>query len=330
VAIDDAAGLLRRHWAIEGSLSVLPSERDRNFRVDVEGDPRYVLKVANLAEDATFLDLQDRVMTHVAGSAAICQRPVPATDGRLVIGAGDDAGPPLVRLLTWLPGVALAEVPIGRRTPGLFRDLGGAVARLSILVDAADAGELDREFQWDVLRHEIVIGDHADAVDGRSRREVVAAIRRRLRTTLAPTLDDLPRSLIHNDANDHNVLVDARRQTVTGFLDFGDMVHSVTVNEAAVAAAYALLGAARPLDVVACVAQGFGSVRTFSPLEQATLFELVIARLATSVVLSAHQARLDPSDPYLWISEAPAWAALERLMAIDPDTARDAIAAATR
>ena len=37
-----------------------------------------------------------------------------------------------------------------------------------------------------------------------------------------------PPSVIHNDANDHNVLVDGAADRVVGLLDLGDMVHSVT------------------------------------------------------------------------------------------------------
>ena len=36
-------------------------------------------------------------------------------------------------------------------------------------------------------------------------------------------------------------------------------------------------------------------------------------RLCTSVALSAYQSSLAPDDPYLTISERPAWALLDRL-----------------
>jgi hypothetical protein len=330
VSIDAAAGILRRHWGIRGDLTVLPGERDRNFRVDVGGRPRFVLKVANLGEDPAFLELQNRVMTHVAGLQAICQRPVPATDGRLVLDGGEAAGPPLVRLLTWLPGVPLADVPVRARPSRLHLELGIMVGRLSSLIQRAGVKPPDRAFQWDVLRHENVIDAHVDAVADAGRRALLDTARQRLQATLRPVIDELPRSLIHNDANDHNVLVDPERQSVTGFLDFGDMVHSPTVNEAAVAAAYAALGAEDPVAVIATVAAGFEQIHALGPAEQAALFELVIARLATSVALSAHQARLDPSDPYLSVSEEPAWGLLERLMSIRPATGTAAIVEAGR
>ena len=53
--------------------------------------------------------------------------------------------------------------------------------------------------------------------------------------------------MIHNDANDYNVLVDTRdtgdlmtrNQAVLGLVDLGDMLHSHTVNDLAIAMAYA-------------------------------------------------------------------------------------------
>ena len=57
-----------------------------------------------------------------------------------------------------------------------------------------------------------------------------------------------------------------------------------------------------------------------TPRQRRILVELVALRLATSVVLSAHQARLDPDDPYLTVSEAPAWDLLGRLILTEPAT----------
>ena len=69
-----------------------------------------------------------------------------------------------------------------------------------------------------------------------------------LRARLAPALESLRTSVIHNDANDHNVLVDDAGDRVVGLLDFGDLVHSVTAQEAAVAVAYAMFHRRRPAD----------------------------------------------------------------------------------
>ncbi|HEX4949773.1 MAG TPA: aminotransferase class III-fold pyridoxal phosphate-dependent enzyme, partial [Blastocatellia bacterium] len=52
--------------------------------------------------------------------------------------------------------------------------------------------------------------------------------------------------------------------------------------------------------------------------EIAVLFDLICSRLMVSVVNSAQRKRLHPDDPYITISERPAWDALEKLTKIPP------------
>jgi 4-aminobutyrate aminotransferase-like enzyme len=90
------------------------------------------------------------------------------------------------------------------------------------------------------------------------------------------------------------------------------------VSEVAIAAAYAILGKSEPLPVIREVVNGFHSAFPLSELEVAALFPLIGMRLAVSVVNSAIRKTQKPDDPYLVISEAPAWEALEQLAKIHP------------
>ena len=92
--------------------------------------------------------------------------------------------------------------------------------------------------------------------------------------TVAPHLASFRRSAIHGDANDYNVLVDARTQRVTGIVDFGDMVVSHTVNDVAIAMAYAALGKPDPLQAAAHVAAGYHAVNPLTDDEIAALLRL--------------------------------------------------------
>ncbi len=91
------------------------------------------------------------------------------------------------------------------------------------------------------------------------------------------------------------------------------MIETVTVAEVAVAAAYASFGAADPLAAVLPLVAGYHRVLPLREDEIAVLDILVRTRLAVSVVNSACRAAAEPGDPYLTVSEAPAWAALEGL-----------------
>src|SRR5260370_1380523 len=48
------------------------------------------------------------------------------------------------------------------------------------------------------------------------------------------------------------------------------------------------------------------------------LYALIAARLAVSVTNSAHRKTVKPDDPYVTVSEEPAWEALERLAKVHP------------
>ncbi|HXI81600.1 MAG TPA: phosphotransferase [Verrucomicrobiae bacterium] len=316
----EARAILARDWAIEGDLRPLPSERDQNFAVAIDGQDRFVLKLSNASEDAAFLDLQQKAMARLVAGGVPCQVPVVALDGREVLDVGSDGRPILARVLTWLPGRPLATIPPAHRPEPLLRDLGRVMGRAATALGSFEHPAAHRPFQWEAGQGLEVIAAHASAVADVERRELLSRWIDRLRR-LADTLPGLRHGVIHNDANDHNVLVDDAGSAIAGLLDLGDAVYSVVANELAVAAAYAALGAPDPLAVVATIRAGFEETCPLRDDERAVVVELVALRLATSVALSAHQSRLDPADAYLTVSEAPAWALLTTLIDIEPAAA---------
>jgi 4-aminobutyrate aminotransferase-like enzyme len=96
------------------------------------------------------------------------------------------------------------------------------------------------------------------------------------------------------------------------------MHHGVLAAEPAVAAAYALLGQDDPLAAAAAVVAGYHGALPLLEEEIALLFPLVGARLAVSVTSSAVRAREAAADPYVTVSEAPVWEALEKLDRVHP------------
>jgi Ser/Thr protein kinase RdoA (MazF antagonist) len=327
VDAERAAAILREAWGIVGAVRPLPSERDRNFAVAPDGADQYVLKISNATEDPAVLAFQHEALAHLDGAGVPCQLPIPTREGDVLVLLDVVAeGPPLlVRLLTWLPGTPLATRPPSERSPALLRDLGWVMGRAARAFDGWDHPAAHREFQWEAGRGLRVIDAHAGAVTDPSRATLLAAWRVRL-AALSEQLPTMRHGVIHNDANDHNVLIETDGERVTGLLDLGDAVWSVVVNELAVAAAYAALDATDPLDVIGTIRDGFEAALPLTEAERAAVVELVALRLATSVALSAHQSRLDPDDPYLTVSEAPAWELLERLAGIDPADAAARIA----
>ena len=126
---------------------------------------------------------------------------------------------------------------------------------------------------------------------------------------MAPDFATLRHSVIHGDANDHNVLVNEDEATL---IDFGDLHYTATICELAIASAYVALNKKDPLTAIGHLVAGY------HPQEINALFPLILLRLAVSVVNSAHRKTLYPDDLYITISEKPAWEALKTLSRIHP------------
>src|SRR6266702_4322365 len=73
-----------------------------------------------------------------------------------------------------------------------------------------------------------------------------------------------------------------------------------------------------PLPAAAAIVAGYHGAFPLDELELSVLYALVGARLAVSVTNSAHRKTVKPDDPYVTVSEAPAWEALEQLGKIHP------------
>jgi 4-aminobutyrate aminotransferase-like enzyme len=107
--------------------------------------------------------------------------------------------------------------------------------------------------------------------------------------------------VLHNDANDLNVLVDA--QGALSLVDFGDVVRAPRVCGLAVACTYAMFGADDPVRAVLPVVEGYHAQWPLSPQELALVEPLVRTRLAMSACLAAVQRAEQPDNDYLDVSQ---------------------------
>lgn len=316
----EAERVAREWYGIEATAGALPGEYDDNFLLTARGGA-FVLKVMHPQRERAFVDLQCRVLEHLALRAPelAVPRVVPTSAGESIASTTDTRGAPrLVWLLRYLPGRLLALT--SPHTPELLRDLGRFLGRMDAALANFTHPAAERELKWDFARAGWV-REHLELIREPGRRALVDRILDVYDAEVAPALPGLRRSVVHGDANDHNVIVTTGRgqpPELAGLIDFGDLLHTVTVSEAAVAATYAVLGESDPLAAAAQVVAGFHGAYPLAEPEIALLFPLIRTRLAVSVVNSACRAAGEPADPYLAVSERPAWDAIERLAGIHP------------
>ena len=313
---EDLAALATQHFGKQGTIRPLPSERDQNARL-VCDDGEYVLKIANPAEDPGQIDLQNATMLQLArvGQPGI-PRVVPTLTGADRATVSVNGQPAAMRLVTWIGGTPLAEAP---RSLEQLTNLGRFMGTLTRSMQGFGHAQAFRpEFPWS-LDHVIQLKDHAEDIADPARGDMVKRLFIRYEAQVLPRLPGLRASVLHQDANDWNVITDATDPTrIAGLIDFGDMCHGRTVNELAITLAYALLDTPDLYAATRALITGFASEFPLTEDEADLIFDLMRMRLVCSVCLSSRQSKLHPENDYLLISQAPAFALLERLDQIDP------------
>lgn len=303
----------------------LPSEYDQVFHLISQDDTAFIMKVMHPSRDAAFIDLQCRTLQHLARTAPHCNLPrvINTRKGEAFTSArGDDGKERLVWLLSYLPGKVLFDAR--PHSAELFESIGELLGTVDRSLRDFDHPAAKRDLKWD-LSKALWIRDRLAIIEDPERRALIAHVIGLYESDVEPQLSRLRRSVIYGDGNDYNVLVQwaagAASRSV-GLIDFGDMHAGVLVAEPAVAAAYAILGKEDPLATAAALVAGYHRVLPLAEHELQVLFPLIAMRLAVSVVNSAVGKQSRPADPYVTISEAPAWAALNRLRSIHPRFAR--------
>jgi len=319
----EAETIGREMFGVAGTASTLPSERDQNFLLTSPSGERTVLKIANAAEDLHFLDAQQQALRHLA--AAGCRTPhlIPTLTGlgRAEVTARE-GNSHQVWMISFIEGTPLAE--IGQPSHELVRDLGRRLAEIDAALVRFDHPALHRTFHWDLAEGPRQVAEHLDQIGDDRLRSLIGRFLDRFAAGSASRLPGLRRSVITNDANDYNVIVRVPghpftpAREVAGLIDYGDMVHSFTIADPAVAAAYLVLDRVDPLSVAADLLRGYHEVFPMCEEELDLFWEFLCLRLCLSVALAARQRQDRPDNEYLGISQVPIARTLPRLIEIHP------------
>ncbi|MEP5759300.1 MAG: aminotransferase class III-fold pyridoxal phosphate-dependent enzyme [Litoreibacter sp.] len=315
--------VLRTQWGIDAELTNLPGEFDLNFMARTSRGDDFVLKVMRPDCDPGLVELQISALRHIAKRASTLPFPqvIPTHSGDQMIQHNDrDGNPRLLWLLERLPGRTFADaLP---KTPTLIYDLGRVIGASDLaLVDFTNP-ELARDFKWDLMRAQWIKPKVAGIISGRRRaliEDIIVAF-----GAIHPALQRLPYQAIHNDINDYNILVDgalSQSHRVSGLIDLGDICAAPRICNLAIAAAYLVLDAPNAEQRLAALVVGYHAANPLTSAEIDLIWPLLQMRLAVSVVNSTLMALDTPDDPYVVISQAPAWKFLEKT-SIDPGLLR--------
>ncbi len=322
---DAALVLAERHWRIHGDVCSLPSYADQNFRICSHGG-EYVLKVAHPSWSRMDLDLENQAMMTLAEREPALQWPQVqlAVNGEHLLTLPIAGRPCQVRMLSFVPGTTYADA-IGALSPpqrmALHERLGGAVGRLTRGLRDFHHPAADRQHDWNLMRLPALQGEVAHIEDA-GLRAIVQAHVEAFCAQLPSWQAKLPITVLHNDANDLNVIVaddGTGGQRVSAVIDFGDMCTSFRLADLAIACTYAMQHEADPVACARTIVRGYLTQCPLLRIELEKLHAFILARLCHSVLMATREHREHPDNPFILVSQQGVRALLRELADVDHD-----------
>ncbi len=309
-------------YDVNAELSSLYGELDDNFLAVTQSGEKRILKIMHNGCEEQRVDLQCRAMAHLSaiGDELNLPRVIPTEAGHHYTVVAVDGVDRLVWSLSYCPGISMAEFT--PHTDVLMRSFGHTMALIDVRLKSFTHPAMRQGHRWELTRA-AASRPLVQHVTGETARQIETVLQR-FEDVTAQKLGQLPHSVIHNDANDDNVLVNVTENGhafVDGLIDFGDMSFQPTICEVAIALAYAVIDEEDPLSVCARFLEAYNGLNPLSGDELAVLYDLIMTRLSVSIAITAALRIKDPHDPLGSQDRGPAIRALSRLADHSPRVA---------
>ena len=304
---------LSKRWGIDAILVPLPGEFDVNYLAKSADGHNYIVKVMHEDCPHWLVEAQINALKHIRDKSP--ETPVPWVEYSLTAKGAeavqDQNGKERIMWVTaHLPGRCYAHA--APKTPKLAHELGDVLGKTAKALCGYRNDHLTRDFKWNLMQSDWIKG-HINTIETTERRSLISAIAADFDAQKS-ILNGLDMQVVHNDANDYNVLVTgnlSEPRKISGLIDFGDICFAPRVCDLAIAAAYIVLDNPQPEKMLTALVAGYHKSNALTPLEADLIWPLLRMRLAVSLVNSAMMVVEKPNDPYVTISQEPAWRFLE-------------------
>jgi 4-aminobutyrate aminotransferase-like enzyme/Ser/Thr protein kinase RdoA (MazF antagonist) len=311
ISPNEAQEIAFKYFGITSEADRLPGELDSNFKLESNTGESYILKISKAGTDINTLEYQNDLLRHLATKKLkiLVPKILPDSNGDEIVSLTNEDEQRHVRLLSWIEGRLWAKV--NPKTESLRYDLGAICGELTSALQDFDHPHAHRIFDWNLSNAQWTC-EHT-GLFSEEEKSIVSRFQKQF-SEIQPTYKNLPKSVVHNDANDYNILVSEELQNPKplAIIDFGDSVYTQLINDLAVVLAYAIMDVPDPLQAAVEVIKGYHRQNQLTEAELECLYCLVAMRLVISVTKSAINKTEDPLNKYLLISEKPAWELLKK------------------
>lgn len=312
--------LSKEHYGLSVTAKMLNGYDELNYLLTDTNNKRFILKVSDENQSYPFLDAQVKIVKHLANSpiSTKFQQFCINTQGEELTPIIEDGKKYYLRILSFLEGNFWIDK--SNKSIGLYSELGRFMGTMDKSLQDFSHTAMHRHYTWDISTASDA-NEKLKYIKNHERRRIASYFLLQFDMEVLPQLHSLRHAYIHNDANDYNVMVD--ETTVTGLIDFGDMVYTALINNVAVACTYAMLANEDPLTTASLVVKGYHESYPLTIQELDVLYYLIAGRLCISVTQSAFNGSLDTNNEHHFITEKPAWDLLYQLIKINPIKAQD-------
>ena len=315
----EAENLVNELYGIEGIAKSLAGYEDLNFKIKGSSGDNYLLKISRANPVESALSFQEALLRHLDTKAFLKPQLLANKDGEYKsILSASDGSVRIVRLLTWMEGRTWNSVnPI---TETLLTDLGEKAGEITNGLRDFKHNYSVREYEWDTA-NSLWVKEYLHFFD-KDKRAILSYFID-LFEARKDDYDQLRKSIVHNDVNDHNIIVSDELvdPKISAIIDYGDATHTQIINDLAITCCYAGMGFNDPLAAVLPIVKGYHSKFSIEENEIKHLYTAMAMRLAISLTKSAQNKLSDPDNEYLQVSDGPGWDLLRKWYLISPEFA---------
>jgi 4-aminobutyrate aminotransferase-like enzyme/Ser/Thr protein kinase RdoA (MazF antagonist) len=318
---EKAEKILFKLYNIKGKAFELPGYTDYNFRIKVDNENCYVLKISREDADENFiLFLQDILLYLEKNTDQIILPKIISDKGGNYTSEifDENKNKQNIRLLSWVSGRIWSQV--NPRLDSLRFSLGEQCGLLTKALQGFHHPQAHGVFEWDTAQS-LWTKDHFHLLNSEEQ-EVISYFQNLFEAHLI-SYSKLRKSVIHNDANDNNIIVtaDLVNPKVKSIIDFGDAIYSQIINDVAISCSYAIMEHSDPLNAAIPIISGYHTSFPLEEKELKHLYNAIAMRLVISYTSSIINQKKEPDNAYLQISAKPAWELLKKWKQVHPDFA---------
>ena len=321
---DQAISIVNNLYDLNISIiKPLSSDRDQNFLLYQDDKPVYVLKISHPDEMFNVLEMQHRAINHIYLMDDTIQLPkeVKSIDGDYISVYKYHDIKYYIRIVKYIPGNLMKD--LSRHDNSFINMLGTFLGRFSSALKGFEYENSIRIFPWDISQTDF-LHNNISNIGVKDKQIIVERILNDYEKRIIGVKDDLPLAIIHNDANDHNIIVN-NDNIPYGIIDFGDIIKTYRVCEPAICIAYLLLNRGDSIQIITKFLNAYQNKYPLTKIEINVIIYFICLRLCVSVTMAAYRKKIFPDNKYIRVTEQQAWDFLKKVQQVDLEQWSDQI-----